>query len=111
MTGREYQKAVQRTKVRHSTLNMELMEGGIGLSGEAGEVAEIIKHLVFHGAKYDEHTVRRIAEELGDVLWYVASIAITLNTSLDRIMEMNIEKLKERYPDGFKPLGFNNEGE
>ena len=46
-------------------------------------------------------TEQEIAEEIGDVLWYCAELASGINRSLDEIAEMNIEKLRKRYPDGF----------
>jgi NTP pyrophosphatase (non-canonical NTP hydrolase) len=72
---------------------------GLGLCGEAGEVAEILKKVYGHGRPLDrEH----LSAELGDVLWYVSAIATAFGLNLDAVAAGNIEKLKRRYPDGFK---------
>ena len=104
MTANEYQREALRTASRPSdyrfindNLNMAL-EGAIGLCGESGEVADIIKKVVFHGHSLDnEH----LAEEIGDALWYLALIAHAIGYDLDTICRLNIDKLYRRYPDGF----------
>lgn len=75
-----------------------LVWNALGLAGESGEVADLIKKVAFH-----RHTLDReeVIKELGDVLWYAAAIATTLGISLDGIMHTNLSKLKERYPEGF----------
>lgn len=70
----------------------------LGLSGESGEVADIIKKEVGHG---HEAEPERIAKELGDVLWYLAVLADHYGYSLSAVATMNIDKLKARYPEGF----------
>lgn len=98
MTGNEYQKLAQRTsnKILHG--NWKLLEGALGLCGESGEVADYIKKAFFHHHNFDR---KHVIEELGDVLWYVAEIASEIACDMDTIMEMNIAKLKKRYPEGF----------
>lgn len=73
---------------------------GLGLAGEAGEVAELLKKACFHGAGLDP---ARLAEELGDVLCYVALLASTAGLSLGEVAVQNLAKLRRRYPNGFKP--------
>ena len=70
----------------------------LGLAGEAGEVADMIKKGVYHQHGVDREEVKK---ELGDVLWYVSAICGDLDLELSEVMEANIEKLKQRYPDGF----------
>lgn len=70
----------------------------LGLAGEAGEVADMIKKHVGHGHPLD---AGKLIKELGDVLWYLAAICDAQHTSLDEVARQNIEKLKARYPDGF----------
>lgn len=99
MTINEYQSLAMRTA---SGMNHEhyglLMNGALGLCGESGEVADIVKKAVFQGHTLDtEH----IAKELGDVAWYLAVSATAIGCDLETIMKMNIDKLKARYPDGF----------
>ena len=69
----------------------------LGLNGEAGEVADALKKLNYHG-----HPVIKadLIAELGDVLWYVASIANDLDVSLAEVASGNLGKLWSRYPEG-----------
>lgn len=73
----------------------------LGLTGEAGEVAERVKKVFrdFKGEVTDEQRVE-IATELGDVLWYVAALSKELGIKMSRIAEYNISKLKDRYKRG-----------
>lgn len=107
MTGSEYQKlAAETLHPLTSTIDDEqrswlrLIEASMGLSGESGECADIIKKVIFQEHELDKE---HLAEELGDVLWYIAEAATAIGYDLDYIMETNIEKLKKRYPDGFDP--------
>ncbi|MBU8576393.1 nucleoside triphosphate pyrophosphohydrolase family protein [Bacillus pumilus] len=70
----------------------------LGLSGEAGEVVDLIKKHVFHGHSLDKD---KIVKELGDVMHYVAGIATLLEIELPEVLEGNIDKLKKRFPEGF----------
>ena len=102
MTINEYQKEAMRTA---SGMNYEnngmLINAALGLcgeSGESGEVADIVKKATFQGHELDaEH----IAKELGDVAWYLAVGAQAIGYDLETIMQMNVDKLRARYPDGF----------
>ena len=76
----------------------ELANYGLGITGEAGEVADIIKKAVFHG---HDIPVKELKKELGDVLWYVSQLARVNGLTLENIAIANIKKLKKRYPDGF----------
>lgn len=73
---------------------------GLGIAGEAGEVADTIKKELGHGHGRDL-TREKVARELGDVMWYVAVLANEYGYSLSEIAGMNIDKLKARYPEGF----------
>lgn len=98
MTGREYQLAAMRTSRKDITTDAHLLNGALGLAGEAGEVADLVKKIMYQDHPLDwEH----IAKELSDILWYVAETATAIGYDLDTIMQMNIDKLKKRYPDGF----------
>lgn len=83
---------------------------GLGIAGEAGEVADLIKKELGHGHGRDI-TRPKVAKELGDVLWYLAAIADDYGYSLSEIATMNIEKLKARYPQGFTVEASVNRGE
>ena len=78
---------------------IRLMEGLLGLNGEAGEASDILKKALFQGHNLDRD---HIAKELGDVAWYLALAADAIGYDLETIMRMNIEKLRMRYPDGFE---------
>ena len=99
MTINEYQALAMRTA---SGMNYEnhglLMNGALGLCGESGEVADIVKKVAFQGHELD---IAHVAKELGDVAWYLAVSATAIGCDLETIMRMNIEKLKKRYPEGF----------
>lgn len=83
----------------------DLLNGCLGLAGEAGETLDIVKKWIFHEKPLDEE---HLAKELGDVLWYVAMICHSMNWELDEIMEMNVAKLEARYPEGFNIEAANN---
>lgn len=94
-----YQRLAQRTSTE--TMPSAKIENGIlGLAGESGECADIWKKVMFQGHEMER---AKLAEELGDVLWYIAEVASGLNLSLEDIAMGNIAKLKKRYPDGFDP--------
>lgn len=77
-----------------------IINASMGLSGEVGELNDILKKWVFHGHEMDEEKVKK---EIGDVCWYVALMCESFGFELSEIMHMNIEKLKARYPEGFDP--------
>lgn len=101
MTFDEYVNESKRTATALSDDNRkeQMVMSGLGITGEAGEVADEIKKHVFHGHTLDEI---KIMKELGDVLWYMARLCAILNVSLDTVAQMNIDKLKARYPNGFE---------
>ena len=126
MTGNEYQKLAMRTNDRKATDRMlenmltcdmkyllqqnliaederHLDFGGIfnaclGLSGEVGEFNDIIKKWIFHEKQLD---IDHAKKEAGDICWYLAMLCESFGWSLDEIMQMNVDKLKARYPQGF----------
>lgn len=98
MTINEYQKLAMRTSNGELTPSEHIVNGALGLCGESGEIADLIKKNQMQRHPLDrEH----VAKELGDVLWYVAETAAAIDYNLETIMRMNIEKLQARYPDGF----------
>ena len=111
MQGKEYQELAMRTNDGKSEKRLwqntqehnfyktaDLLNGVLGLTGEAGEVADLIKKGIFHQKGIDETHLKK---EIGDVMWYVAMICESCGFSLDDVLETNVEKLKARYPDGF----------
>jgi len=94
MTFNEYQRKALTTA---RDKNNELFHRVLGLVGEAGEIAEKIKKLVRdHNANLNKLDKEDIAKELGDVLWYTATLADYLGFTLDDIAEQNVKKLADR---------------
>ena len=93
----EYQKAAMRTNPEKD-LEKNLVNAALGLCGETGEVADLIKKWKNQGHSLDED---KLIEELGDVMWYIALAADSLGYTLSEIASKNIRKLKIRYPYGF----------
>lgn len=120
MQGAEYQALAMRTNDKKSTdrlLNKinnlkignrgedtpEIELGGVlnaalGLSGEVGEFNDIIKKWIFHEKQLD---IDHAKKEAGDICWYLAMLCESFGWDLDEIMQININKLKSRYPEGF----------
>ena len=119
MTGTEYQELAMRTNDGQSTkrlLDLALDDYGenetgtilnacLGLSGEVGEFNDMIKKRIFHQKPLDDEHLRK---ELGDVMWYIALTCHVFRWDLDDIMQLNIDKLKARYPEGFDVQKSNN---
>jgi len=80
----------------------------VGLTGEAGEVADMWKKIKFMRLEYNDETRDKIIKELGDVCWYLMSAAHALNIPLEEIINRNIEKLKIRHPHGFSSAYMQN---
>jgi NTP pyrophosphatase (non-canonical NTP hydrolase) len=96
----EYQALAERTARRgaNDTDLTRFANFGMGIAGEAGEVVDHLKKVVFHGHELDKD---KLEEELGDLMWYVATLANTAGLSLEQIAANNVDKLRRRYPDGF----------
>ncbi len=94
----EYQKLALQTAGHRESKEHVLTYSALGLTGESGEVAEMIKKAVYHGHPLDREA---LCKELGDVLWYLSVMAEGLGISLEEIAVKNIEKLRARYPEGF----------
>ena len=77
-----------------------LLTAALGLSAEAGEFTEVVKKIILQGKPYNEDNVFHMKRELGDICWYLAQACMALDTTFDEIIEMNVDKLKARYPGG-----------
>lgn len=115
MTGNEYQALAMRTNDGESTERLGyhtdpglnevkdfggVLNGCLGLAGESGEVLDMVKKWVFHEKELDKDHLKK---EIGDVMWYVAMLCESFGFSLDEILQMNVDKLRARYPEGFDP--------
>lgn len=96
-TLNEYQKAAQRTS-NTQTFSAKIENGLFGLAGEVGELHDIWKKYMYQNHEFDKEHMKK---ELGDVMWYVAELACGLDCTLEDIAQINIAKLKARYPEGF----------
>ena len=98
MNFNEYQELAMKTASSSSKENM-ILNGVMGLCGEAGECIDLVKKHKFQGHELDS---AKLLDEASDCLWYLASIASGLGVNLEDIAVHNIEKLKKRYPNGFE---------
>ena len=131
MTGNDYQKLAMRTNDHKATerlinskenfcIEKRCLEsdsemrkadfGGIvnaclGLSGEVGEFNDMIKKWIFHEKELD---IEHAKKEAGDICWYLAMLCESFGWNMDEIMQMNVDKLKARYPEGFDARRANN---
>ena len=78
----------------------QLLTAALGLGAESGEFTEIVKKIILQGKPYNEDNVFHMKRELGDICWYIAQACMALHTTFDEIIEMNVDKLKKRYPGG-----------
>ena len=87
-------------------LNMEnvnmprLLTASCGLGAEAGEFTEIVKKCMFQGKPMNEDNIYHMKRELGDIMWYWMQGCMALDVDPNIIIQMNIDKLKARYPGG-----------
>ena len=99
----KYQELSKRTLPAHENhieKKHALGNYALGVCGEAGEVGDYIKKHVYH---LHELNVDEVKKELGDVLHYVAGLATFCGLTLEEVAIGNIQKLAERYPNGFNP--------
>lgn len=78
----------------------KLLTAALGLTAESGEFTEVVKKILLQGKPYNEENIFHMKRELGDICWYLAQACMALDTTFDEIIEMNVDKLKARYPGG-----------
>ena len=107
MVNTEYQELASRTESvdfaliakRLGTIRaIRLLHGSLGVASEGGEIADQMKKHLFYGKPLD---ITNLAEEIGDVFWYLALLSNELGINFDKIMQLNIAKLQKRYGDKF----------
>ena len=94
----EYQKLAMTTLNPELSPKEVLINGVMGLCGESGEAIDIVKKHISQGHELDKE---KLVKELGDIAWYLAETAYALGVDLEEVLELNIQRLKNRYPDGF----------
>ena len=99
MTVNEYQKLAMTTLNPALSKKDVLINGVMGLCGEAGEAIDIVKKHLAQGHELDRE---KLIKELGDVAWYLAETAYALGVPLEDVLIRNIDKLRARYPQGFE---------
>lgn len=97
MTVNDYHRAAMRTAPELDRQQM-LIDAALGLTGEAGEVADLVKKANYQGHILDKDAIMK---ELGDVAWYIALACQGLGVTMQEVFQMNVDKLKKRYPNGF----------
>ena len=98
MQVNDYQKAAMATLNPALDKKDVLINSVMGLCGESGEAIDIVKKWLMQGHELDkEHLIR----ELGDVAWYLAEAATALDVPLEAVFQGNLDKLRQRFPNGF----------
>lgn len=95
----EYTKEVHRTCSLQDRKELFTLTA-LGIAGEAGEVVDIIKKVLYHAHELDTPA---LCNEVGDLLWYMTLLCETAGFTLNDAMQANVEKLRQRYPHGFDP--------
>lgn len=97
MNFEEYQSEASKTALYPRRLS-NLEYPTLGLAGEAGEVANIVKKIQRdHGGEITGEIRAKLQDELGDVLWYISACADELGLTLREIAEYNVNKLAKRH--------------
>lgn len=99
-----YREEVLRNCPNFSTdpLEAKLGLGGLGVAGEAGEVADLLKKVLYHEVPFA--SVReKLIKEMGDVFWYLEYLAASIGVTTEEVLATNIKKLRERHPNGWSP--------
>ena len=99
MQVNEYQQLAMATLNPQLEKRDVLINSVMGLCGEAGEAIDIVKKWMAQGHVLDKE---QLVKELGDIAWYLAEAATALDMPLEDILQANIDKLKQRYPNGFE---------
>ena len=102
MDFKDYQRQASVTRHKWSTKEGHLVDCGLGLTGEAGEVADMIKIHVSASKPLD---VEKIKFEIGDIMWYIASLCDCLELDMGEVAQANIEKLRKRHGESYSGYG------
>lgn len=98
MNMNEYQNLAARTIDKRASYSEQEQHALHGMVGEIGELHSIYQKL-YQGHDFNEEHAKK---EVGDLLWFIAEYCTANGWKLDEIAQMNIDKLKARYPDGFE---------
>ena len=101
MQWHEYEQLAVRTKSDRfdiGNVSPDILHGVLGAATESAEMADNVKRAIFYGKKLDLINLR---EELGDLCWYIAIVCAETGFNFGEILERNIDKLRQRYPEKF----------
>lgn len=98
MKVNDYQKQAMRYLNPELQGKNILINSVMGLCGESGEVIDLVKKWLMQGHELDK---AHVVKELGDVAWYLAEAATALGVSLEDVFQANLDKLQQRFPNGF----------
>lgn len=84
---------------RNNTWEEHLCNAALGLAGEAGEVADQVKKMLFHTDKGVEYHREKMVHELGDSFFYHIKVMELMGISLEEVLKANKEKLQSRHPE------------
>ena len=98
MRVNEYQEAAMTTLNPALDKKDVLINSVMGLCGESGEAIDIVKKWLMQGHELDKD---HLIKELGDVAWYLAEAATALDVPLETVLQGNLNKLRQRFPNGF----------
>ena len=99
MTGNEYQQLASRTINQALTTYGKRQHALFGMAAEVGELLGLYQKSYQGHELIEEHEQK----EVSDILWFIAEYCTVQGWEFDDIMQMNIDKLKARFPDGFDP--------
>jgi NTP pyrophosphatase (non-canonical NTP hydrolase) len=98
VTFDDYQRAAARTVNARLSDDERLIDAAAGLAEEAGEVVGLVRKHVYMRHSLDR---ARLIRELGDALWCLATVASSVGVTLAEVATTNVDKLRQRYPDGY----------
>ena len=108
MNAQDYRREIDRTMNEELTFKEKLSMLGMGIAGEAGEIVDSLKKVVYHGHELDRED---LVKELGDLLWYITHLMKCFEITDEEVREKNIAKLRERYIEGFSEEASRNRKE
>lgn len=80
---------------------IQILHAAVGIASESGEIMDILKKIMFTNKDMGE-VGEHLAEELGDLLWYISLMCMSLHISIAEVMDRNISKLRARFPEKFE---------
>ena len=98
MNIRDFQTLSVRTMNKELTKEQQISNMVFGANGELGEVTDILKKYLYQGHRINK---QHLAEEIGDTLFYIVNLCTLFNLDIEDILQGNVDKLRNRYPEGF----------